>query len=190
MVDRDTYLHTFGVVPGVVGEDYGRAVDGSVQEDLGGEGLGCRVEVHAQERALGVLGVGSGERFDLLGLKRAIWVVEALRRGASLRCDVVEGLELPIGPACEVLISEVGNLCDLGDAGINLCACSELGNHQWYSQPLGILVHPPDLILMHLCASKLPKRGLEVFCVPGAVLKADVREDSATIRMLVHDVVR
>ena len=102
----------------------------------------------------------------------------------------MEGLELPIGPACEVLIGEVSNLSDLCDAGINLCACAKLGDHQWYSQPFGILVHPPDLVLMHSCTSKLPKRGLQVFGVPGAILKADVREDSATIRMLVHDMVR
>jgi hypothetical protein len=122
-------VHALWVVPGIVGEDYGRAVDGSVQEDLGGEGLGSGVEVHAQERALGVLGVGSGESLDLFGLKRAVWVVEALGGGASLGCDVVEGLELPIGPACEVLIGKVSNLGDLCDAGINLCAGSKLGNH-------------------------------------------------------------
>ena len=97
--------------------DDGGCLDVRLHGELGVKSRSLRVEDLLGQDTLRELHVGARERLGLPILKGAIGVVEALRARASRGRQIRVVLELPVGPADKVLVSNVAHLSDLLSAG-------------------------------------------------------------------------
>ena len=110
---------------------------------------GCvSVEFHLVEDTLGVRHVRSGESLDLPVLQGAVLVVEAFRAGSGGGGQVLVGLELPVGPAGEVLVSNVADLVDLLSTRALSEASTELGDYERDAKALSIGSSCSDSLLV------------------------------------------
>ena len=114
---------------------------------------GCvSVEFHFVEDTLGVRHVRSGESLDLVVLEGAILVPEALGASACGSCQVSVGLELPVGPTDEVLISNIANLVNFLAARALSEASTEFSDHKGDLEAFGILNSSANSLLVPLSA--------------------------------------
>ena len=104
-------------------------------------GVKCRrlrVEYLLFKDSLSELQVGTSQRFGFPILKGTVCIVEALRACACGGRQVLVILELPIGPADQILISHIANLSDLLGAGAFGQASTKLRDVQWHTETFGI----------------------------------------------------
>ena len=113
--------------------------DAGVDRELGFENLVVGVILVLDQGALGRHQVGSGQslNFPVLQLPlldSCIEFVKAFRTSASACGQVFEIFELPVSPACELIVSIVCDLVNFLGAGTFRKAGAEFSNEEWYSE--------------------------------------------------------
>jgi len=109
----DQVIVTVRVPVHVVSVNDSRSLDGGVDVKLSVELTSFVFEVLNQWSTLSGLEVGSGKCLDFPLLKSAIHIPESLRTSASGSGQIIIVLVLPVGPADQVMVSDLGNLGDL-----------------------------------------------------------------------------
>jgi hypothetical protein len=127
---RKLDVEAIGIPIVLVKVSYSGLRDEGIEDEASVEVEGGIVELHAGEDTLRGRKISSGERFDLAVLKGSIIVVEAFTTSSSRGGKVSEGLELPVGPACKVLIANGDEVSDLFNASRAVKAGTKLTEEQ------------------------------------------------------------
>jgi len=128
--------------------NHSRCIDRLIQGEGNLESGRLSVEFLRRQHTLSVHGVGAGQRLHLPLLEAAIGVVETFGSRASRGSQISIVLELPVGPANEVLVSNVANLSDLLGAGALSQTSAELSHVEWDAEALGVLRARPNALLV------------------------------------------
>lgn len=114
-------------------------------------------ELHALGLTLSILHVGSNESFELVLLKRAVLVIEAFGSGLSGGGEIVESLELPVGPTSKDSVSVFGHLSNFSNTRVDISACSEFTNQERNLEFRGILSHSHEFVFDEIVAECFPE---------------------------------
>lgn len=114
---------------------------------------GLGVELHGFGSTLSGFDVGSGESLYFTCLESSIEVVETFGTGSSRSGQVFISFELPICPTGKVLVGDLSDLGDFGDAFVGIHAGTEFAHDERNSKSLGIFVSGANPLLMQVQAS-------------------------------------